>query len=230
MAKCFWSQQCISICRNTLLSYIMRHFAVLLNSRLSDVVLKIVISQLSMCSDQSYLRNWFPFSLLIIYWWWSIWDVFRHPNQVNVDRGKYFLVFWQLEVFSAIFHCLSLCVFDSQTTWVRTIDLAWYNICKGFILVGVCIISFDAFVLVFVFPDSRFTQQELPACKPILTPGWVQSTISNIGSFKLWNHNILLWQNHLWLLKNTSSFSGYYSFYTRRCGLHPNWPCLFVCL
>ena len=21
--------------------------------------------------------------------------------------------------------------------------------------------------------DSRFTQQELPACKPILTPGWV---------------------------------------------------------
>ncbi|XP_068646905.1 ALA-interacting subunit 1-like [Aristolochia californica] len=30
---------------------------------------------------------------------------------------------------------------------------------------------------------SRFTQQELPACKPILTPGWVIATFTVIGIF-----------------------------------------------
>ncbi|KAF5748000.1 ALA-interacting subunit 5-like [Tripterygium wilfordii] len=29
--------------------------------------------------------------------------------------------------------------------------------------------------------DSKFTQQELPACKPILTPGWVVATFIIIG-------------------------------------------------
>jgi hypothetical protein len=29
------------------------------------------------------------------------------------------------------------------------------------------------FCLFLVDADSRFTQQELSACKPILTPGWV---------------------------------------------------------
>jgi len=29
------------------------------------------------------------------------------------------------------------------------------------------------------FSDSRFTQQELPACKPILTPRWVSFIIAH---------------------------------------------------
>ncbi|XP_028065634.1 ALA-interacting subunit 1-like, partial [Camellia sinensis] len=29
--------------------------------------------------------------------------------------------------------------------------------------------------------DSRFTQQELPACKPILTPGWVITAFIFVG-------------------------------------------------
>ncbi|CBI25649.3 unnamed protein product, partial [Vitis vinifera] len=29
--------------------------------------------------------------------------------------------------------------------------------------------------------NSRFTQQELPACKPILTPGWVISSFIFVG-------------------------------------------------
>ncbi|KAF8378859.1 hypothetical protein HHK36_030208 [Tetracentron sinense] len=33
----------------------------------------------------------------------------------------------------------------------------------------------------FFAADSRFTQQELPACKPILTPGWVITTFIFIG-------------------------------------------------
>lgn len=30
-----------------------------------------------------------------------------------------------------------------------------------------------------IFSDSRFTQQELPACKPILTPRWVSFIIAH---------------------------------------------------
>ncbi|CAI5960353.1 unnamed protein product [Closterium sp. NIES-65] len=31
-------------------------------------------------------------------------------------------------------------------------------------------------------PDSRFTQQELPACKPLLTPAWVIATLFLVGA------------------------------------------------
>nr|GMC96865.1 ALA-interacting subunit 3-like [Ipomoea batatas] len=40
--------------------------------------------------------------------------------------------------------------------------------------------DFVVFVL-FCDSDSRFTQQELPACKPILTPAWVIATFISIG-------------------------------------------------
>lgn len=36
----------------------------------------------------------------------------------------------------------------------------------------------------FYLSDSRFTQQELPACKPILTPAWASSLIDLISRVK----------------------------------------------
>ncbi|KAJ4828799.1 ALA-interacting subunit 5 [Turnera subulata] len=36
-------------------------------------------------------------------------------------------------------------------------------------------------MFLFFAADSRFTQQELPACKPILTPGWVITTFICVG-------------------------------------------------
>eukprot|EP01018_Ginkgo_biloba_P030317 Gb_23087 [translate_table: standard] len=58
------------------------------------------------------------------------------------------------------------------------LEISWFTFFSS-----VFIRVFDDFVFyieklaTFVLPDSRFTQQELPACKPLLTPGWDETNI-----------------------------------------------------
>lgn len=54
----------------------------------------------------------------------------------------------------------------------------------------------------FLCTDSKFTQQELPACKPILTPKWVGLRVVKIMmllvSLVLLNFHFKVWRRHSW--------------------------------
>jgi hypothetical protein len=87
------------------------------------------------------------------------------------------------------------------------------------------------FCLFLVDADSRFTQQELSACKPILTPGWVWPRI-----FYCWFllssaalvYYCSLFFNYSYLY--SWLFSGHFIIHCYWSCVYPYRPCFLVCI
>jgi hypothetical protein len=82
----------------------------------------------------------------------------------------------------------SLCLWDQGVDIVLL--LSWFLLCRSILT-----------TIKFSCADSKFTQQELPACKPILTPKWVcllvlQATVLLLPrghEYAFWSSSRMFW-------------------------------------
>lgn len=87
------------------------------------------------------------------------------------------------------------------------------------VIILVCEFIYNV-VCVLVFSDSKFTQQELPACKPILTPQWVRKPRNNAGTLEFGCICVVLIAGFV---------AGDFCFHPHWIDLCSHWCCFAVC-